>query len=241
MLSISTLGLSFIAGLLSLLSPCVLPIIPILLASAISTHKCGPYALAAGLTLSFTLIGVTLASFGTILGLEQEAFRKFTAILLVLFGVVLMSSYLQARFAIWSTSVGATGQDLLNKISTDSLLGQFVIGLFLGIVWSPCVGPTLGAAITLASQGQELSQLGLVMFFFGLGAGLPLVVLGKLSQASLLKVRNRLFKAGKLGKQIFGALLLISGLLILTGTDKIVEAAILNSAPSWLIALTTSI
>ena len=196
MLSVSTIGLSFIAGLLSLLSPCVLPIIPILLASAISTHRFGPYALAAGLTLSFTIIGIVLASFGTILGIEPEIFRKFAASLLILFGVILLFPKLQEKFTNSLTGISGSGQNVLNHISTDSLFGQLIIGLFLGIIWSPCVGPTLGAAITLATQTEGKLQLALVMFSFGLGAGLPLIILGKLSQQSLQKIRNNLFTAG---------------------------------------------
>ncbi|PPC94670.1 MAG: cytochrome C biogenesis protein [Methylotenera sp.] len=241
MVSISTIALSFIAGVLSLLSPCVLPIIPILLASAISTHRFGPFALAAGLTLSFTVIGVALASFGTVLGIEPDIFRKIMAGLLVVFGIILLFPLLQSKFANATSGVSGSGQNLLNRFSTDSLFGQFIIGIFLGVIWSPCVGPTLGAAMALASQGEGFLNLATVMFSFGLGAGIPLILLGKLSQQSLQKIRNKLFKAGDIGKKIFGVLLLISGLLILTGTDKLMEARILDAAPEWWVKLSTSI
>lgn len=241
MISLSTYGLSFIAGVLSLLSPCVLPIVPILLGSALTTHRWGPYALAAGLTISFTLLGLSLASFGTLSGLDPHTFRKITAGFLVLFGLILLSTTLQAKFAAASAGLSNSGQNMLNYISTDSLAGQLILGLLLGVVWSPCVGPTLGAAIALASQGQNLAEVSLVMFIFGLGAGTPLILLGKLSQKTMSKVRNKLFHAGSLGKKLFGALLLISGLLILTGLDKKVEIQILKHIPDWWVTLTTTI
>lgn len=123
----------------------------------------------------------------------------------------------------------------------DGLGGQFMLGGLLGIVWSPCVGPTLGAAITLASQGQSLGQVTLLMAVFGLGAGFPLVVLGRLSRQALAKARQKLNLAGQRGKQVLGAFMLLIGALILSGADKAFEAWVLQHAPDWLVRLTTSI
>ena len=116
-----------------------------------------------------------------------------------------------------------------------------MIGLLLGIVWSPCVGPTLGAAIALASQGQQLAEVTLVMALFSLGAGIPLIVLGTLSREAMLRIRGKLMNAGKHGKQILGVLLLVLGLFILTGVDKQLETWVLDHAPAWLTQLGTSI
>jgi len=117
--------------------------------------------------------------------------------------------------------------------------GQFIVGALLGVVWSPCVGPTLGAATTLASQGRDLAQIALLMLIFGLGAAAPLVLLGFLSRASMMKIRGRLLGVGKYGKQLFGFALLVLGVLIATGADKSLEAWILNQTPDWLTAVTT--
>jgi cytochrome c biogenesis protein CcdA len=121
------------------------------------------------------------------------------------------------------------------------LPGQFVLGLLLGIVWSPCVGPTLGAAVTLASQGQSLAQVSLLMALFGFGAGLPLVALGLLSRQAMSRIRGRLLAAGQYGKRALGGIMLLLGAAILTGGDKMFEAWIVRESPDWLIALTTSI
>src|SRR5690606_39090827 len=146
--ALSTYFFSIVAGGLSTLSPCVLPLIPILITSALNTHKLGPFALAGGLALSFTVVGVFLATLGASIGLDQDTFRIIAALLLIGFGVILLSAGLQARFAVASSGISNSGQSLLNRISTDTLSGQFMLGLILGVVWSPCVGPTLGAAIT---------------------------------------------------------------------------------------------
>lgn len=232
-------GLSFLAGLLSILSPCVLPLVPIIVGTALNTHRYGLFALALGLAISFTVVGVFIATIGASIGIDQELFRVIAATLLITFGIVLLSSTLQAKFASATAGIGGIGNNLLNKISTDSLFGQFVLGLLLGMVWSPCVGPVLGATITLASQGANLGHVTLVMALFGLGAGLPLILLGLLSRQAVMSVRSRLFTVGKVGKSILGAILLFAGLLIISGLDKQFETLIVTSSPIWLISLTT--
>jgi cytochrome c biogenesis protein CcdA len=232
-------GLSFLAGVLSILSPCVLPLVPILVGTALNTHQYGPYALALGLAISFTAVGVFIATIGASIGIDQEVLRVIAAVLLITFGIVLLSSTLQEKFASATAGIGSSGNTLLSKVSTDSLSGQFVLGLLLGVVWSPCVGPVLGATITLASQGSNLGHVTLVMALFGLGAGLPLILLGLLSRQAMMKVRSKLFTAGKIGKRILGAILLLVGLLIISGLDKKFETLIVTASPNWLISLTT--
>lgn len=234
-------GLALAAGGLSTLSPCVLPLLPILLASAVAAHRLGPYALAGGLALSFTVVGVFVASLGVALGLDQGVFRLVAAGLLIAFGVVLLSARLQEKFAVATSGLSGAGNTLLAKVSLDGLSGQFILGLLLGIVWSPCIGPTLGAAVTLASQGQSLFQVTLLMALFGIGAGIPLIGLGLVSRGVMAKVRGKLLAAGKFGKQILGGVMLLLGLLILSGADKLFEAWVLQAAPAWLVRLTTSI
>jgi cytochrome c-type biogenesis protein len=232
-------GLSFLAGILSILSPCVLPLVPILVGTALNTHRFGPYALALGLAISFTAVGVFIATIGASIGIDQEVFRLIAAALLITFGIVLLSSTLQEKFASATAGIGGSGNNLLTKVSTESLSGQFILGLLLGVVWSPCVGPVLGATITLASQGTNLGHVTLVMALFGLGAGLPLILLGLLSRQAMMSVRSKLFTAGKIGKRILGVILLLVGLLIITRLDKQFETLIVAASPDWLISLTT--
>lgn len=238
---LGTYGIGFAAGSLSVLSPCVLPLVPILIGTAASAHRRGPLALAAGLTLSFAVIGVLLASAGAGLGLDQTVFRNVAALMLLGFGVLLLSTGLQERFAVAASGASSAGQGLLSRLTLDGLSGQFVLGLLLGVVWSPCVGPTLGATITLASQGQQLAQVMLVMALFGLGAGLPLVILGSLSRAAMLRLRGKLLAAGQQGKKILGAVMLLLGVFILTGLDKRFEAWVLDATPAWLTQIGTSL
>jgi cytochrome c biogenesis protein CcdA len=238
---LGTYGIGFAAGSLSVLSPCVLPLVPILIGTAASAHRRGPLALAAGLTLSFAVIGVLLASAGASLGLDQTVFRNIAALMLLGFGVLLLSSGLQERFAVAASSVSSAGHGMLTRMTLDGMSGQFVLGLLLGLVWLPCVGPTLGATLTLASQGQQLGQVMLVMALFGLGAGLPLVILGSLSRVAMLRLRGRLLAVGRQGKKALGAVMLLLGIFILSGLDKRFETWVLDVAPPWLTRIGTSL
>ena len=240
---VSTMLFAGVAGVLSTLSPCVLPLLPIILGTAVSEHRFGPVALAAGLALSFVAIGMFVATIGFGIGLDTALFRKAAAVLLIAAGLVLMVPRLQVAFA------GAAGPlsnwadnrfgGFQSSGQTSGLSGQFALGLLLGAVWSPCVGPTLGAASVLASQGKDLAQVTLTMAAFGVGAALPLLILGTLSRQTLLSWRGRLMAAGSAGKIVLGALLLIVGVAILTGLDKSVEAALVEASPAWLTELTT--
>ena len=232
--------LAFLAGVLSTLSPCVLPILPIILSTAFNQHRLGPLALATGLTVSFAIIGTLLSQLGASIGLDQESFRAFAAILMIIIALVLLSERLQAIFASLTSGVSSFGHGLLSRVTLDGLTGQFLIGILLGLVWSPCVGPTLGAAVTLASQGKELGNVIFIMLIFGLGAGLPLALIGYASKKAVGHLKGKLGNIGKIGKKLLGLFFLIMGVLIISGSDKNLEAFLLQHSPSWLTTLTTS-
>jgi cytochrome c-type biogenesis protein len=232
-------GLGFLAGVLSILSPCVLPLVPIVVGTAIAAHPLGALALAAGLTLSFTGIGLFVATVGFAIGLDAEWFRAVAAVLLIGFGVVMLSGWLQRRFSGATASFASFGDGWLRRVRVESLRGQLIVGLLLGLVWAPCVGPTLGAAATLASQGKNLAQVALVMMIFGIGAGLPLVVIGSVSRQYFAATKGSLLRIGERGKYLLGGLMVALGVFILAGWDKAVEAYLVYVSPAWLTELTT--
>ena len=236
----TTLALAFVAGLLSILSPCVLPLVPIVLGAAVTAHPFGAAALAAGLAVSFTAIGLLLALAGFGLGIDAGTFRLAAAVIMVALGMILLVPSWQARLAAAGSPISGWADRRFGGAATAGLVGQFAVGLLLGAVWSPCVGPTLGAASLLASQGHDLPQVALTMAVFGIGAALPLILFGLLSRATLLGVRGRLMSAGKLGKAMLGAGFILIGAAIVSGADKRAEAALVDASPQWLTELTTS-
>jgi cytochrome c-type biogenesis protein len=234
------LGLSLLAGVLSTLSPCVLPLLPVVLGTAVSEHKWGPVALTAGLTISFVAIGMFIALIGFSIGLDDTFFRNVSASLLIVMGAVLAMPKLQAKFAIAAGPVGNWTEQRFGGFSQRGLGGQFGVGLLLGAVWLPCVGPTLGAASLLAAQGQDLVRVTFTMIMFGIGTALPLLALGMLSREALMRWRGRILSAESGAKAILGILLIVTGTLILTGIDKILETELVRISPLWLTELTTS-
>jgi cytochrome c-type biogenesis protein len=235
----TTLALALLSGVLSTLSPCVLPLLPIVLGAALTEHRFGPAALAGGVALSFVTIGLFVATVGFSLGLDQDIFRKIAAALLIGIGGVLLLPRVQAQFAVAAGPVGNWVQTKSAGLPTQGLGGQFAVGLLLGAVWSPCVGPTLGAASILAAQGENLGMVAVTMLAFGLGAAAPLLLFGMFSREALMRWRMRLLATGKAGKVALGALLLAVGVLILSGLDKRLEAVLVDASPTWLTDLTT--
>lgn len=237
--SLASYGFGFLAGVLSTLSPCVLPIVPILLGTAINAHPRAPLALASGLAISYAVIGTTVAWLGSNLGLDASTFRNVGAAALAIMGVLLLSSPLQQKFASAASGISNAGNALLSRWRLDGLWGQFAIGLILGVVWSPCVGPTLGAAIVLASEGSQLAHAATLMGIFGLGAALPIVILGQVSRAAMGRWRNQMMQAGQTGKVLLGLAMLLIAVMVYSGGDKVFETWLANLSPAWLTELTT--
>jgi cytochrome c-type biogenesis protein len=230
---------AFVAGLLSILSPCVLPLVPLVLGAAASEHRYGPVALAAGLALSFTGLGLVVAVAGFALGIDAGVLRIVAAVIMIALGLVLMLPDMQVRLAAAGGPAANWAEQRFGGFSASGLGGQFAVGLLLGAVWSPCVGPTLGAASLLASQGRDLPDVAITMAVFGFGAGLPLALLGFASRGWLTRMRERMLAAGKNGKLALGLLFVLIGVAIVTGLDKRIEAHLVAISPAWLTELTT--
>ncbi len=234
-----SIGAGFLAGVLSTLSPCVLPLLPLVLAAAASAHRAGAAMLAVGMALSFTAAGLFIATVGFAIGLDGGVLRTASAVVLGLTGVVLLSKALQARLAAAAGGVSNAGNRLLQRLSPGGAFGQFLVGAVLGLIWSPCVGPTLGAASLLAAQGRDLASVAAVMLAFGFGTALPLLLIAALSRQVVAQWRSRLLTAGQAGKVLMGMGAVMIAALILTGTDRRVEARLVDASPAWLTDLTT--
>src|SRR5579864_698332 len=204
-MELANVSLAFLAGLLSILSPCVLPLAPIVLAAAVSEHKLGALALAAGLVASYLALGLFVLTIGFSLGLDNSSFRLPGALLLVNFGVVLLMPRLQAQLALATSPMARWTEQRAGGVSRGGLGRQFGVGVLLGAVWSPCVGPTLGAALALAAQGHNLAHAALTMLAFATATVLPLLFLGLLSREAMMRWRSNLLSTGKGGKIALGS------------------------------------
>lgn len=236
---VGVLLLSYGAGALSTLNPCVLPLLPIILFGALQQNAWGPVAMAAGLAISFAALGTFIALIGFGIGLDSALLRTGAAVLMVTLGAVMLVPAMQARLALAGAPIATGAQSLIDHLRPAGLGGQFVLGALLGAVWSPCSGPTLGAAVGLAAQSATAVQATVVMIAFGLGAATPILALAYGSRQAVLTRREWMSKLSSIGKPMVGVALLTLGLFVLTGLDKILETILTNAAPDWLVALTT--
>ena len=241
MAGLGNLALSYAAGALSTLSPCVLPILPMVLFGVVERHAWGPLALAAGLSTSFAGVGIAIASVGFNIGVDPSTLRLVVAAVLAGMGAVLLVPALQGRLAAIATPVASRGQVLLDRLQPSGLGGQFALGALLGVIWSPCSGPTLGAAVSLAAQGDSVVTAAATMISFGFGAATPILALAYGSRQAIFARRDWLARVSRIGKPLMGATFVGIGAFVLTGLDKIVEAFLTRTMPDWLVTVTTQL
>ena len=225
------LGFSFLAGLLTTLSPCVLPVLPMLLGSAVQKNKKAPLLMIIGLAVSFTLVGYAISRFGTLFGLDGDQIRYASAVLLILSSSFFFSKTLQDFVSIKMAGLASLGSNASSGLKEESSWDSLMIGVLLGVIWSPCVGPTLGVAISLASQTGASSQALLTMTVYSLGAALPMLGIAYGLRTIFLNKKKAIMSFAENSKKIFGYVLVISGTLILTETDKTIETYLLSKLP----------
>jgi cytochrome c-type biogenesis protein len=237
----SLLVLAFLAGALTTLNPCVLPMLPFVLATALREGRAGPLALMGGMSLTFTVLGTLVASVGPAIGLSSEVIRVAGAFVMIGLGLAMLLPVTQRVFATGLGPVADRASGFLDRLAFGGLSGQFVTGMLLGAIWSPCAGPSLFAAIGLASQSGSVPQAALAMFAFSLGASSVLLALAYGAREVLARRKAALMDLATSGraKLIFAALFIGMGVMILSGLDKLMEAALIRAMPEWLIDLTT--
>ena len=228
--------LGFAAGALGTLSPCVLPLLPLVVAGAVERHRLGPLVLAAGLAASATTIGFAVALLG--FTLDRDVVRVAAGALLLVVGAVLLIARLDVALARVTTPIASGAAALLSRLGPRGLAGQAVVGALLGALWTPCGGPTLGGAIGLAAQRRSLGAAAAVMAAYSVGAVVPVLLLAYGSRR-LVARPDRLARVMRVGKPAVGALLMLVGVLSVTGADKALETRLLDVMPAWLVELTT--
>lgn len=231
---------AYLAGALTLINPCVLPLLPIIIATAFQSSRIGPLMLALGLILSFTLVGVGVTAFGHLVGIDDQIINRAAAILMIGFGVVLLIPRAQEVLANVSSPLASGANARLDKMTGGGSTGQFLVGVLLGAVWSPCIGPTLGGAIGLAATGEGLFQASITMVMFGFGVSTVLMLLAYGSREILSSRRDTLMRAMPWAKPIMGVTLLLVGFLIFFHIDRMIETWLLDIMPVWLQDLSVS-
>ncbi len=241
-LSLVQLSLSFGAGALSTLSPCVFPLLPIVLATAIhGHHRLGPIAMGAGMVLSFVAAGIVVGALGPTLGIDSASVRSAAGLLLLLLAVVMLVPELSEHTPDWIAGIATRAQEATAHMHPETLHGAFLVGTMLGLVWTPCSGPLLGVAFALIATEGGLVDGGLIMGAFGLGATVPLVVAAYASRKLFARIRVWLSGHGAALRRTFAVLIGVVGLTVLTRVDRWLEARVLELLPESWISLTTAL
>ncbi len=220
------------AGLLTLINPCVLPVLPIVLASALSADRRGPVALAMGLSLSFVVFGMIVATIGHAIGLTENTLSTIAASLMIFFGTVLAVPVFSRRFEMATAGFASGADSRMHGLELSGFRGQFLGGVLLGAVWSPCIGPTLGGAIALASQGDDLVRATMIMIAFAMGVSTLILTLGFGAGKALRSDTLRLLSHRS--KPIIGVLFIAVGAMILFRVHHMIEAWAVRALPLWL-------
>ena len=235
---LATIVLPYLAGLLTILNPCVLPLAPIIIAGARARDPRAPLALAAGLAVTFALVGGILASLGAELG-DTGPGRVVIGALMLGFGIVMLLPPLAHRAELALAPLGAWADRRMGRIADAGLLAQAGIGALLALAWAPCVGPTLGAALTLAASGGSLAAAMLTMLVFALGAATSLLVAGYGLGRLARRGRGIAGRSAAIGRTLLGLAFALVGFGMVTGLDKLAEGALVAAMPDWLVSFAT--
>lgn len=232
---------AYAAGLLTLINPCVLPILPIVLASALQAGKGGPLYMAAGMSLSFVGFGMFVTTVGYSIGLDEQRLSQIGAWMMLVFGIILLVPPLSAKFSSLTSGFANSADARIDTMQRKTALGQLGTGTLLGAVWSPCIGPTLGGAIALASQGENLMRAAMIMVFFAFGVSTIILVLGYGARSWFLKRQGLMQSIAEKSRPLLGAVFALVGLGLLFKVHHMIEAWAVQNLPAWLIDLSVAL
>lgn len=232
-----TVGFAFLAGVITVLSPCVLPLLPVIFATAAQEGKERPIGVVLGFVGSFTLATLTLSFLVRWLGLPPDLNRLLAVIILVLLGLVLAVPALHHVFERVASGVVARVPAGRGKMPEAGFGGGLAVGAGLGFAWSPCVGPIMASVITLALNQQVGLGAVVVTLAFSLGTAIPMAAI--IIWGNRLVSRLCWFQVNAERIQRFlGAVLALTGFAILLGWDRAIQVQLLTWFPDWEQALT---
>ena len=221
---------ALLAGILTIGAPCILPLLPILLGTSIGqTSKARPLYIVSGFVIVFAVLGLFLSFLTTHLGFNSNTLRDIAIVLLGVFGLLML----------WPTPFEALTMRLGGAIDEASKiggarkdnLGGFILGMTLGIIWTPCAGPVLGAILTLIATQHNLSRAGVLLLAYAVGAGVPMLVIAYGSQVITTKVRA-IAKYSHQLQQVFGVLIILLAVGMYFQLDVKAETYLANFFPN---------
>ena len=222
---------SFIGGLVTILSPCILPLLPIVLSTGVTGGKKKPLGVVTGFVVSFTLFTSFLTAIVKATGLSADFLRTLAALVILAFGLVLVVPQLNL---LWERLVSRLASRGGSRVTGDGFSAGLLVGISLGLVWTPCVGPIMAAIITLAATGQTSASSVPIVLAYSLGTAIPLLAI-VMGSRRLMKLTDKTV----LIQKVFGLLMIATALAIYLNLDRQFQAWVLNRFPGYGTGLTS--
>lgn len=221
---------AFLAGIITVTSPCVIPILPIILGSALKRNRLYPLFMVLGLAFTFSILGVIFGSLGSFVGIGKRTLETAAIILLGLMGLVIVIKPLSNLFSQWTGKLLAVAPA---SGPSESPLQAFFVGSTLGVVWAPCAGPVLASILAIAAASKSVTTSFLLLFTYAVGAGIPMLLIAYGGQRALTG-RRFVQQYAEMIKYVFGWILVLTAILLYFGIFKKFEAFLIPYLPSYI-------
>ncbi len=225
---------AFLAGIFTILSPCILPILPAILSAGTIKGKLRPLGIIIGLVLSFTFFTLSLTAIVHATGLSANFLRYVAIVMLILFGLVMIFPKLSDWFAKVTSPLANAGQQIQGTSSGNGFYGGILFGAALGLLWTPCAGPILAAITTLVATQSVNFTIVLITLAYSIGAGLPMFLIAYGGSKIIQSSRFLSIHAERI-RQAFGVLMILTAVAILFHWDMVLQQQITRIFPPILI------
>jgi cytochrome c-type biogenesis protein len=226
------LVLALLAGVVTVAAPCTLPMLPILLGASVGqTGKTRPAMIALGFVMSFSMVALLLSAITRVFDFDPNHLRNAAVVVLIGFGLLMIWP---APLEWLSTRTG--GFSFHSAASRQGVIGGFILGTTLGLVWTPCAGPVLGSILAVIATSKDTAWASLLLVVYAIGAALPMLAIAYGGQAVTTRIRSVARIAPRL-QQGFGVVVIGFALLSYLQYDTLIVSWLTGFYPNGQIGL----
>ncbi|MBI3282791.1 sulfite exporter TauE/SafE family protein [Candidatus Curtissbacteria bacterium] len=225
-------AISFVSGVAAILTPCIWPLLPIVLSTSVSGSRTRPVGAVLGIITSFTIFTLLISFLISLFSFDVEILRKLAAVILLALGLALVVPAISLRLEAFLSILSSKLPIRAGTNTGGGFGGGYLTGLVLGLVWSPCAAPILAIVATIsATQTVTFAQI-LVVLVFAVGLAIPLLLLALFGAYLFSRVRILSQFTGRV-QQVFGVIIILTAAMIFFNLDRNLQAAILDAFPAY--------